>query len=434
MSKKKQRFKEFVADEVNVQYITSLVSKGSSITQAVRSLCELQGVEYEDSLRRLFSIKLEKQGVTDNVKRDKTAPVNNKREVGLSVPTVTLSALKPDGTLMTVDEYCSVYRLERKDVKSYKLVTHTGVPYYNIQSFTRVSNSEGDGIVEIMESLEDKLGKHVPKYDRIPERNKVTNNLLVIDVADAHFGKLSSSYETGEAYSLNVARQRVIEGVKGIVDKGRNFGIDKVLFVVGNDVLHYDTPKRTTTSGTPQDSDVMFFDMFNVALDTHVQIVEMLIQEFEVDIMFCPSNHDYQSGWFFARTLATWFRNCDRVTVDDSIAHRKYYQYGANMIGLSHGDGAKMVDMPLLMANESPKLWADTKFRYIFLHHIHHKQVTKFQSGKDYIGATVEYLRSPSSADSWHYRNGYVGSKKAIEGFIHNFNDGQVARLTHYFE
>jgi len=85
------------------------------------------------------------------------------------------------------------------------------------------------------------------------------------------------------------------------------------------------------------------------------------------------------------------------------------------------------------MANENPHMWADTKFRYIYLHHIHHKQVTKFQSGKDYIGVTVEYLRSPSAADSWHSRNGYVGAKKAIEGFIHSKEYGQVSRLTHHF-
>ena len=293
---------------------------------------------------------------------------------------------------------------------------------------TPVSNDD------FINNIIEKVSNHSPKYNKLPRLVKESDNLLVIDIADAHFGKLSSSYETGESYNIEVARQRVLEGVSGIVSKGRDFGIDKVLFIIGNDVLHYDTPKKTTTSGTPQDSDVMFFDMFNTAIDVHVEIIESLIQEFEVDIMFCPSNHDYQSGWYFAKTLSAWFRNCDRVTIDDSIAHRKYYQFGKNLIGASHGDGAKMQDMPLLMANEVPALWAETIFRHVYLHHIHHKQRNHFQSGKDYIGVTVEYLRSPSASDSWHYRNGYVGSKKAIEGFIHNFNDGQIARLTHYFK
>src|SRR5690606_13825227 len=160
---------------------------------------------------------------------------------------------------------------------------------------------------DIIDELAQKLSNHSPKYGKLPIIHQKTNNLLVIDIADAHFGKLASSYETGESYNINIAKQRCLDGVNGIVSKGRAFGIDKVLFIIGNDVIHYDTPRRTTTSGTPQDSDVMFFDMFNAALDTHVEIIEMLIQEFEVDILFCPSNHDYQSGWMFARTLSSWF-------------------------------------------------------------------------------------------------------------------------------
>ncbi len=46
---------------------------------------------------------------------------------------------------------------------------------------------------------------------------------------------------------------------------------------------------------------------------------------------------------------------------------------------------------------------------------------------------TVEYLRSPSAADSWHSRKGFTGSTKAVEAFVHEFDKGQVARLTHFF-
>jgi len=66
------------------------------------------------------------------------------------------------------------------------------------------------------------------------------------------------------------------------------------------------------------------------------------------------------------------------------------------------------------------------------LHHLHHKQTHKFMSGKDFIGVTAEYLRTPSPSDSWHTKQGYVGSKKAIEAFVHSFENGQVARLTHH--
>jgi len=79
------------------------------------------------------------------------------------------------------------------------------------------------------------------------------------------------------------------------------------------------------------------------------------------------------------------------------------------------------------MAQESPKHWAETKHRYVYSHHLHHK------ISKDYIGVTVESLRSPSGTDSWHHRNAYQHATKAVEGFIHHKDFGQVARLSHIF-
>jgi hypothetical protein len=78
------------------------------------------------------------------------------------------------------------------------------------------------------------------------------------------------------------------------------------------------------------------------------------------------------------------------------------------------------------MAQES-KDWSDTKHRYVYTHHVHHK------TAKDFIGVTVESLRSPSSADGWHSRNGYQHAPKAIEGFLHSKAHGQIARITHIF-
>jgi hypothetical protein len=146
-----------------------------------------------------------------------------------------------------------------------------------------------------------------------------------------------------------------------------------------------------------------------------------------VHVVFNPSNHDYTNGFFLADAISAWFRNAEDVTFDVSISHRKYYQYHNNLIGTTHGDGAKENDLPLLMANEASKGWSETKHKYIYIHHKHHKW------SKDIMNVTLEGMRSPSEADSWHHRNGYQHSPRAIEGFIHHKIHGQVARITHTF-
>jgi hypothetical protein len=284
-----------------------------------------------------------------------------------------------------------------------------------------------EGKDEFTKALIESLKDHAPKYPTIKREFQSEAHLLVIDPADIHIGKLATSFETGEEYNSQIAVQRVKEGVNGILEKANGFHIDKILFVGGNDILHIDTPKRTTTSGTPQDTCGMWYDNFLTAKKLYVEVLEQLISVANVHFVFNPSNHDYTHGFFLADVIQTHFRNCKNITFDCSIAHRKYYAYGKNLIGTTHGDGAKQQDLGSLMSIEAKDLWAYAEHRYYYTHHVHHK------TAKDYINVTVESLRSASGADSWHDRNGYKGEPKAIEGYIHHPDYGQIARLTHLF-
>ena len=274
--------------------------------------------------------------------------------------------------------------------------------------------------------LIEELKEFAPKFTLIKRSKSKEGYLLVLDPADIHVGKLCSAFETGETYNAQIAVKRVLEGVHGILDKAQGWNIEKIIFIGGNDILHIDNTKSSTTAGTAQDTDGMWYENFLIAKRLYCDILDILISVADVHFTFNPSNHDYQSGFFLAQVIEAYFINNKNITFDNSIAHRKYSTYGLNLIGTTHGDGAKMQDLPLLMAQESSK-WSETKHRYIYTHHVHHK------TSKDFIGVTVESLRSPSGTDSWHHRNGYQHSPKAVEGFIHHKLHGQIARLTHLF-
>jgi len=278
------------------------------------------------------------------------------------------------------------------------------------------------------------MKKHAPNYEMFKRpKTKDAGHAMVIDIADLHIGKLSVKDETNDEYNMDIAVARAIDGVAGLLEKAKGFHLNQIYFVIGNDILHIDKTNRTTTAGTPQDTHGMWHQAFTAARKLYVTIIEQLLQVADVHVVHCPSNHDFMSGFMLADSVYSWFHNCKQVTFDVSYCHRKYVKYGNSLIGLSHGDGAKMPDYPLLMANEAPALWAETKYRYVYLHHIHHKDIRIFQKAKDFQGATVEYLRSPSATDAWHHRNGYAGNTKAIEAFIHSEEFGQCAKLCHNF-
>ena len=340
-----------------------------------------------------------------------------------------------DSPVATIRRNISYWVLKESHNALAEYCESNGVPLDGVSHYwhkgkhmsVHVKSSEEKTYDDLRDSIIEEMNKYSPDYPRIDRAPCYDGHLLVIDPADVHIGKLASSFETGEEYNNQIAVNRVMEGVLGILKKSSGFSVDKILLVAGNDILHIDTPKRTTTSGTTQDTDGMWYDNFLMAKDLYIAVIETLLAVAPVHFVYNPSNHDYTNGFFLADVIKSWFRNQSDVTFDCSISHRKYFMYHNNLIGTTHGDGAKLPDLPLLMAQEASDMWAATKHRYVYTHHVHHK------TSKDYIGVTVESLRSPSGTDGWHHRNGYQHNPKAIEGFLHCKVNGQIARLTHIF-
>lgn len=346
--------------------------------------------------------------------------------------------------------------------------TRTGVPVSRVSHYwLKTRNEAGDDVSlfvknaqEAMEfdELRDKLVKELIKYSpHVPPIERVEypferDNLLVIDPTDIHMGKAANPIETGgDEYNMDIAYKRVMIGVKDIITKARPFGIEHIAIIIGNDILHIDNGRRTTTGGTPQDTVGQWWEMFERARELYVRVIEEAKREANVTLIYCPSNHDTHLGFGLMDSLYSWYYNDANVTVSDygkSQRHRKYIQYGVNLIGFTHGDGAKNKDLTSLMQYDAREAWAESKFAYWYVHHMHHKyriqngvEVEKDHNGVTVIGnyhhkpqkeaVTIECIRTPSPPDAWHAKAGYVNDT-AIEGFIHNLYRGQVARLTSY--
>jgi len=297
---------------------------------------------------------------------------------------------------------------------------------YLVSAFIKCHHSGKKSLQESLGEVLKEIKEYAPKYPSLIYPKYDEAHLLVIDPADIHVNKLCSAFETGDEYTVDIAVNRVMDGIKGLIRKASPYNVDEILLIIGNDMLHTDTPKAETTGGTPQNTNVMWYDAYKTAQKLFVDIIELLLTIAPVKVQYDPSNHDYVSGFMLAQTIEAWFHRCPNITFNVSIAHRKYHRYYKNLIGTSHGDGAKETDLALLMAHES-KDWTDCPHRYFYIHHIHHKK------SKDYMSVCVEALRSPSGTDGWHHRNGYCHSPKAIEAFLHSKYNGQVARFTHLF-
>lgn len=345
------------------------------------------------------------------------------QELGISH--AKLSTLRTSFDLSSLVAKCRKYGIDPRAVKNYWVKDqHISL---NVQNSSLVTYED------IRDDMIARMKSYAPKYPAIKRIRAKQPHLLVIDPADIHIGKLAVLEESNDTYNSQIAVKRVLDGVGGLIDKASGFEIEKVLLVVGNDVLNTDNRNGSTTSGTPQDVDGAFWTAYKLAQDMYIKVIEMLLQVADVHVIHNPGNHDRVSGSILSDSLAVWFRNNKQVSFDVDMTARKYYQYGENMIVTSHGDGLKMQQLPTLVASERSQMWGKTRFRYVYLHHVHHKKKINWISGQDYHGVTVQYLRSPSGTDFWHNNKGYTAQPKAVEAFIHHKEKGQVASLTHYF-
>lgn len=279
---------------------------------------------------------------------------------------------------------------------------------------------------QVISEIIGELANLAPAYPEIKYKVNDDYHLLVIDPADIHISKLARALETGDEYNHDIAFQRVKEAVIGLISRSSGYSINKVLFVMGNDILHVDNKANTTTGGTPQDVSLMWYDAFKMAQRLLIECIELLVQVAPVHVLYNPSNHDMTSGFYLAQVIEAWFSKSKEITFDITPAHRKYFRYYSNLIGTTHGDGAKDVDLPMLMAHES-KDWTECKHKYFYTHHIHHKK------SRDYMSVNVESMRSPSGADSWHSFKGFQHAPKGIDAFIHHPLHGRVSTLSYIF-
>lgn len=296
---------------------------------------------------------------------------------------------------------------------------------YSIRIKNPFYSQEGK-MEELWNAMLQDIRDNVRVLKKIDYKTSENPGLLVISPADVHIGKLASAFETFEDYNSSIACERVSVGISTLIKKAKNYNVEKVLLLIGNDILHIDTSKRTTTNGTPQDTDGMWYDNFLLAKRLYFDVINELREIAPVHVQFNPSNHDYMSGFYLSQVVEALFTNTPDVTFDVDMTHRKYYTYGVNLIGSTHGNGAKIDNLPMLMANESLN-WSTTIRRYFYIHHIHHK------IAKDYMSVEVEAMRSTSSADGWHHREGYQHAPKTMQAFYHDKLLGRTDVITHYF-
>ena len=273
------------------------------------------------------------------------------------------------------------------------------------------------------------MRKHAPQYPVIEYTDMGQQCLLELSIFDIHFGKLAHKNESGEDFDLKIAEKRFKTAVDELLGRVNLDTVTRILFPVGNDLIHVDNIVSTTFNGTPQDSDTRFHKIFTTVKKVLIETIDKLSAIAPVDILIIPGNHDTTVTFLMGEVLDAWYCNNDSVTINNSPKLRKYYKFGKNGFQFTHGDREKHTDLGLIFASEEPKLWSSTKYRFCQLGHLHKQKKTSYISIDTHQGFQVQIMPSLSANDAWHTGKGY-GSLKQAKGFLFHTEEGLIAEYT----
>lgn len=253
---------------------------------------------------------------------------------------------------------------------------------------------------------------------------------MEINITDHHLGKLAWGLETqGENYDVAIARRLFLWAVDDLVRKAGNFRIDRFVFPLGNDLFHADRLTSygsggQTTAGTIVDVDTRRKKLIRIVQEMCIDAIDYLRQMAPVDVIIVPGNHDEDTAFTLGEYLSAWYRLDPEVRIDNGPSDRKYYEYGLNMLGFTHGKKEGMKRLPMLMPLEQPEMWARTKFREWHVGDKHRLLVRDVISATDDEGVRIRILPSLAASDAWHSGKGFKGAVRAAEAFLWNHQTG----------
>ena len=199
---------------MNIERLKELFEQEDNITRTAKLYCIEQGLEYTDSLRRRISNLLRDEKVDSDLENEVKSDSNNYSN-DKEKPQKGFTAIGEDGKLMNIETYCTYYGLDVNKIRSYKLISHTGQPFYNCVFYEEV--------IEPMvteQELKDLIfdGFESIKYTPIVKDTK--NKIGIVKIADLHLGAYVDNLIRTKNFSIDILANKLLDAVEDINERG----------------------------------------------------------------------------------------------------------------------------------------------------------------------------------------------------------------------
>lgn len=281
---------------------------------------------------------------------------------------------------------------------------------------------EAADVAAMLKAMAQGLADDLPRAEPVVRPNYCDQDLLTFyPQGDPHAGLYSWKEETGSHFDLAEFERINRLAIDRLV--AASPAAATAIFNDKGDSTHADNSKnRTPRSGHELDVHGRHSEVIRTVMRLkRYQVLRLLEKHERVVYRIDTGNHDQETALNLALMVSMIYENEQRIEVSTSPNPYWYYRFGKNLFGTCHGDGAKGQDLPGIMANDAREWWGQAEHCVWFVGHVHHKWI------KDYVGCTVEYVRTLAAPDMHSHGSGYR-SKRTMEAITYHREDGEVER------
>lgn len=302
------------------------------------------------------------------------------------------------------------------------LYDESGKPKLQWVKTTRDQLMASEVFKETLEAMKEDIPViKVPKHKKKIES---TDIIPWFNIGDAHIGALAHASEIGTNNDIKITVSELLTAMKALIDSCPNY--ERCVINDLGDMTHYQDFKAESESGHKFDFDTRYPKMIRAYVEVMRSLVYYALEKFKyVDVIINQGNHSRSNDIFMRELLLACFSNCSRLNVLDNSNVFIPYRMGNTFVMTHHGDKAKHSVLSGVMATDYAKDWGESKYRYIWTGHIHHREVL----AKEQAGVIIESWNTMSRGDAYSHQGGWR-SRRCLSVVELSKTYGEVGRRT----
>lgn len=357
--------------------------------------------------------------------KDKTVEVN--KQSGTTSSTITTDKALPtdDEGLLRLHGYDpAIWKVLSAKSSQWEAQSELGIKQLTASKIT-IAKKDFDEAITDYDKL-DELFNFKPKLEYCLKSTIDHGKMLLIPIADLHFGMVAYDAYGNETNNMDITEKRLQAFVEDVILKAKSLyseHINEVHLVLGNDFFNADNMYGTTFKGTQQVQETNYYNIYEKAFKMMVTIIEKIKAAFGKDavvvITGVKANHDMTASYHFLHALNAYYRDSKNVDIEPGSLRQNTFvlKYGKNMIGFSHDMKPKNCLREL--AHKGTVFWSETTHKYFFIAHLHHEETN--EDGD----VLIRRLPILSGASDWAKSMGYSNAGPRAQAFVFDYDDGE---------